>query len=173
VIGSPPVRVRDLRFGDFDGNGTTDVFGVVNGPLSAPHWMVGFAPKGVRGFLGEWQPLPVSGTKTVDGLVVADCDGDGRADVADINLFQGGGVDLMDGFISFDGAGPWKQYDAIPGPGCASGALAGIGHFAGNRGVDVLAWNRSDNLCIAPGGNHVGQVGWTTGLSNYSLQDMR
>jgi hypothetical protein len=174
-------RTYNLRFGDFDGDGTTDVFGVVNGRFSTPQWQVRYGIKNNRVGLTAWQPLPVSLTNTVDDLVVADFDGDGRADVAE-NL----DLTLIGGWaISFNGAGGWASFlITANSPECKNSSVGtlpppGTGHFAGNKGVDFLFWgaylfgNPTNNLCIAQGGNQPGQVGWTAGVSLYSLQDMR
>jgi len=64
-------RVSDLRFGDFNGDGKTDVFGVVGND-----WMV------VYGGSQYWTRLRSRQTDSVANLTVADFDGDGHADVA-------------------------------------------------------------------------------------------
>lgn len=166
-------RVANLRFGDFDADGTTDVFGVVNGRFTSPQWQVRYGIKGTRVGLTAWQTLPVSLTTnpaSVDGLVVADFDGDGVADVAR--------NDHNDWMISFGGVGGWTHYNVPDTDRCVSPEptlplMPGIGYFARNRGVDVLLWDGGNEFCIAAGGNAAGQVGWTTGLQAYSTQDMR
>ena len=65
-------RVKDLRFGDFDGDGHTDVFSVQN-----TGWQVSYAQTQLP--MSQWMPLPVSLTKSVTGLIVADFEGEGRA----------------------------------------------------------------------------------------------
>jgi hypothetical protein len=59
-----------LRFGDFDGDGRTDVLGVNGGK-----WSIASAA------LGDWVTLGGISTSSLDGLFVADLDGDGIADV--------------------------------------------------------------------------------------------
>jgi VCBS repeat protein len=165
-------RVKDIRFGDFDGNGTTDVFSVVSDGVSL-RWMVSYSPKSAHGALfSSWTYLPVSLTNTVDGLLVADFNGDGVADVA---------TNSADGWqISYRGAHGWTN---VRQPlGLVSLSLAGIGHFKGQRGSDVLLWNGlslgvislakcdsnanvNTQLCISVGG--------TSPATRYSTQDMR
>lgn len=174
-------RVKDLRFGDFDGDGRTDVFGVVsNGVINT--WSYS---KSARGPWSEGYLRPAL-TNTVDQLVVADFDGDGRADVATINPNLAT-TPFNNWLISYNGVGDWKEYIVVAANLCFSPdpalvplpLMPAIGFFAGNRGADVLLWNGGiaspipPILCIAPGGNVPGQVGWTAGLESYSRQDMR
>ena len=65
-----PERVSELRFGHFNDDRKTDVFGVVSG-----RWKVVFAGTQV------WHELGGPRTSSVTQLVVADFDGDRRADV--------------------------------------------------------------------------------------------
>ena len=135
VIVSSNLLVSDLRFGDFNGDGATDVFGVVDG-----HWSVRYGFKGFRGFLGGWQPLPVSLTKTVDGLFVADFAGIGRAAVAKV----------CDGApnswcIAEQTSTSWREYSV------GLNAVAAVGHFEGRVDVnrrplpaEILLWNGKD-----------------------------
>jgi FG-GAP-like repeat len=156
--------VQALRFGHFSVCGMgkeTDVFGIVSGK-----WMV------TCGALGPWIPLHVSLTNKIDGLVVADFDGDGIADVAT--------NDHNDWMISYGGVSAWKHYNVPDTDKCASPEptlplMPGIGHFARNLGADVLLWDRNGGreFCIAAGGNAATKVGWTSGLQPYSTQDMR
>jgi hypothetical protein len=171
-------RTYDLRFGDFDGDGTTDVFGVVNGGLfTSPTWQVRHGIKNNRVGLTAWQPLPVSLTTSVNGLMAADFDGDGRADIAANGADLFGQVNPTNWMISIDGSAGWTPY-AINTSACAPeetttlffGAV--FGHFAGNKGEDALLPSLANGFCVASGGNQDGQVGWTAGLSPYSLEDI-
>jgi hypothetical protein len=171
-------RVQDLRFGDFDGNRTTDVFGVVSG-----RWMVSYSPRLVRNQpFSSWTPLPVSLTSTVDGLVVADFNGNGIADVAKIGDINWGLLSVIswNWMFSYDGAAGWTSHQITPTTGgpepcgltftvsqVTSPLLAAIGPFAGNPGADILLWGDGggNNFCIVPGG--------TGDAQRQSRQDMR
>jgi FG-GAP-like repeat len=145
-----------LLFGDFDGNGTTDVFAIENGK-----WAVSYSPKGMPGSpFSMWQALPVSLTNTVNGLVVADFDGNGIADVG-MPCGAGGvlGIGASPGWqISYGGAQGWSTCNAFAGSlnsaNCSlifSGLLSlspcitltngAVGHFSGGPGADILLWS--------------------------------
>jgi hypothetical protein len=177
VVVEERTRIKDLRFGDFDGNGTTDVFGIVKGRFPAPRWQLRKSIKGNRVGLLAWQPLPASFTTSIDHLIVADFDGDGKADIADLS--SAGKWN-----ISIDGVGPWSSIPvAAQQPECpvsVGSALLelpapGVGHFAGNKGADFLLWSAfpSSNVCIAAGGNSPGRLGWAAGISQRNLYDLR
>jgi hypothetical protein len=153
-------RVKDLRFGDFNGDGKTDVFGVVNGA-----WQVSYAQS--SGFaLSNWTPLPVSLTNAVDGLFVADFVSAGHAAVArvcDPLAFL-----TLDSWCLWDGSTPnWQPYHL----GLNFPSVAGIGHFLGRVDVNgnplpssLLLWNGTE-IWLSGGG--------TSFASSYSTQDMR
>jgi hypothetical protein len=154
--------VNDLRFGDFDGNGTTDVFGVVNG-----RWMVSYSPRLVHQLFSSWTPLPVSLTTTVDGLVVADFNGDGIADVAKMGMY----AIPWSWMFSYGGAAGWTSHQIVATTSCSLTLTVGqvpglvaIGPFAGNPGADILLWG-GNIFCIVPGG--------TGDAQRQSRQDMR
>ena len=136
-------QVKDLRFGDFDGNGTTDVFGVVKDGGSS-YWQVSYSPKSMPGALfSPWQKLRPALTNTVDGLFVADFNGDGTADVA---MDCGAGAPGC-WSISYGGFQDWQYPNIGPnGP-----YVAGVGHFLGRIEADVLLWN-DPQLGISVGG---------------------
>jgi hypothetical protein len=156
VIVADRTRVKDLRFGDFNGDGTTDVFGVVNGAFASPRWHVQYGLKGFRESLTGWHPLPVSLTSTANGLVVADFDGNG---IADVGMWCGS----WGWQISYGGTQGWSNCNTVAPvgllypPTLANGA---VGHFSGGPGADILLWNYSNSqgaatLWVAPGGTGV------------------
>lgn len=139
-------RVANLRFGHFSacgGGKETDVFGIVGGK-----WQV------TCGALGDWTPLPVTLTNSLTGLVVADFDGDGNADIATSTPVIGFGTFVAWNWLfSRDGSSGWTTRSFAPTPITAAAA---IGFFDSNPGADVLLWgDRSspDTLSIASGGD--------------------
>ena len=108
-------RVKDLRFGhfttcDFEGRSKTDVMGIVAGK-----WQVSC------GATGYWTPLPVSLTSSIDGLIVADFDGNGHSDIAIFSdpfvvAPSDGSVDVTNWnwAISHDAAAGWTYHDIMP-----------------------------------------------------------
>ena len=174
-------RVSDLRFGVFayDGDGRkTDVFGVVS--FGGNDWRWAYS-KNAQGAWADGVLRPAMRDNNgnlipVDNLVVADFDGDGYVDVATNNQ--------ADWTISFNGRGDWTHFNVPFTHECFVGGYAGIGHFAGNAGADVLIWNGppvdtppsllvDNGLCIAMGGAVPAANPWTGGRQRWSRQDMR
>jgi hypothetical protein len=176
----------DLRFGDFDGDGATDVFGVVsNGQFNTWSYSKSATGAWADGFLQE-------ALAPIDQLVVADFDGDGRADVAtasspDLSIVGFPSPDFVlqvtswNWMFSHDGVSNWTSHQITPTNQCgltfgqkqlsAGGLLVGTGRFAGNLGADILLWGVSEqddsgnNFCIVSGGTGAAQ--------RQSRQDMR
>jgi hypothetical protein len=164
IVQTSSFRVKDLRFGDFNGDGRTDVFGV-----GSKNWQVSFSPTSGTGLFSSWHTLRAKLTDNVDGLIVADFNGDGIADV-------GSNHDGPGWRISFGGFENWKDF--YQPFGLAGPQLAGVGHFTGRVVSDVLSWNifnkyvmcdanvgQNTQLCIS----HAG----ITPVQRYSTQDMR
>lgn len=115
-----------LRFGDFDGDGTTDVF---RADGSEWHWLTGGT--------GGWEHLNTSSV-TADGLGFGDFDGDGRTDV-----FRANGSEWR---VSDGGSSAWRTLRS------ATDSLTAIafGDFDGDGATDVFRatgsewqWSRS------------------------------
>ena len=121
-------RVPDLRFGDFNKDGRTDVFGVANGA-----WSVTYSGT------VNWSRLNSRLTDSVAGLVVADFDGDGHADIA-MSTSPRRGVPGM-WWVSWGGASEWRPLHVSNTPLTAAAA---VGSFDESAGADVLLW--SDNF---------------------------
>jgi hypothetical protein len=157
-------ETKDLRFGDFNGDGRTDVFSV-----GSKNWQVSFAPAG-NGEFSSWQPLRSKLTDSADGLIVADFDGDGIADVA----MNCSGSQCWK--VSSGGRNPWPT---LPQPSGALGpALAAVGRFSiipghKNIPVEILTWD--DNiLCSNSTANELCISHWGGGVPvGYSVQKMR
>jgi hypothetical protein len=163
-------RVSDLRFGHFSicGRGTeTDVFGIVSGK-----WQVSCGAR------AEWKALPVSLTTSLNGLVVADFDGDGNADIAISIPILEPGTNVVSSwtwqFLLSKGASThWTIRPGAPVPlasqsGYTNGAAA-IGSFDSVAGADVLIWGdptSTETLSLASGGD-------PSTLQRWSIEEMR
>jgi hypothetical protein len=163
-VNTSSFRVSDLRFGHFSICGAgkeTDVFGIVSGK-----WQVSCGAR------AEWKALPVSLTSSLPGLVVADFDGDGNAD---IGFSSAGSTTATPGNpsvatwswkFSRDAANGWSSPLAAPAP---LASAAAIGFFDSAKGADVLLWgdpSSPDTLSIASGGN-------PSTLQRWSIEEMR
>jgi hypothetical protein len=132
-------RVADLRFGDFNGDGKTDVFGVANG-----NWSVTYS-----GTI-NWSKLRPRLTDSVTGLLLADFNGNRRADIATAFVKS----------VSYDGRGDWIDFPARPG------LFAAVGRFDTNLGADILFyWTNYHYIGIQSSG--------TGPAMRHSSQDMR
>jgi flavodoxin len=113
-INSSSLALSALRFGDFDGNGKTDVFRAGGGK-----WFVSFDGT------GAWQQINTSNVD-ISLLRFGDFNGNGKTDV-----FRAGGGKW---FVSFDGIGAWQQINTSN----ANISLLRFGDFDGNGTTDVF-----------------------------------
>ena len=111
-------KLRDLAFGDFDGGGKTEVASVIDNqwmyvPSQGPH---------------QWTRLRSELTDTMNGLIVADFDGDEIADIAmplpsDWRVSLGGRDDLqlVPGLQALSNVIAIGRFDDRPAPTCSPG----------------------------------------------------
>jgi hypothetical protein len=146
-------RVADLAFGDFDGDGKTDVAGVV-----ANQWMVVRANDPSH----QWSLLRPKLTNTMNGLFVADFDGNGHADIARALPVKNNQNQVVSyqWQVSRDGTGDWTPLRTVP----ASNPFAAIGRFDGQAGADILIWQDNYLKVVSSG---------TGAPVRQSRQDMR
>jgi hypothetical protein len=137
-------RVRDLGFGDFNWDHKTDVIGAVLDEHGQRWWMT--ANGGPRGVVYGWSQLRPAFTSTMDGLIIADFNGDGIADVA-----------TRDGRVSYNGRTEWR-------PIGTNSSVVAVGKFDDNPGADLLFWN-SRTIAIRSSG--------VDPQINFSPQDMK
>jgi hypothetical protein len=139
-IAQSNLRAKDLRFADFDNDRKTDIFFV-----SGNDWRI---IKG--GGNGSSEFLRVALTPNVQGLVLADFDGDSYVDVArDVSgkwMYSARGLGA---FIKLRNA-----------PSSQKIADRYVGNFDGNNKADVIVWD-SVWFAIAPGpGDPVAKISW-------------
>ncbi len=103
--------IAEMRFGDFDGDGFTDVFAIESNV-----WKVSYSATSM------WTPLAASLTSSVDDLFVADFDGDGHADIGKITDIQSSGISNVTSWtfsISHGGGTGWVSHAITPTSSCA------------------------------------------------------
>ena len=125
--------VDDLGFGDFDGNGRTDVFGIRGGK-----WSV------VWNGTNSWTTLNDPLSTDVEGLVFADFNGDGKTDIGQSRYHT---LVTQEWRVSWSGKSYWQRLRLAPTGAQSSpfevGQYASFAeHFLGNfdtvPGVDAL-----------------------------------
>jgi hypothetical protein len=145
-VATSSFRVHDLGFGDFNGDGKTDVVGAVMNDQRQLWWMVSLSAT------GPWAgwPLRPALTNSMAGLIIADFNGNGRADIAT----------AYGGKVSYDGRGAWIDLPAPPG------TFAAVGRFDMKPGADIVFYGLGVNfLDIQSSGNGA--------PARQSRQDMR
>lgn len=116
-------RISDLRFGDFNGDGKTDIFGITGN-----HWSVTY------GGTSGWVSLPHTLSDSVNSLIVADLNGDRKADLLTFTPIFPAGIVFKAWYNGTADWTPLRSFNpAVP--------IAGIGRFRGNRGADLLLWD--------------------------------
>jgi hypothetical protein len=134
------LRPTHIRFGDFNNDRKTDIFFV-----SGNDWRI---IKG--GGPGTSEFLRYALTPNVQGMVVADFDGDGYADVArDVSSKWKYSARGLGAFITLRNAPSGQKI-----------ADRYVGNFDGNKKADVIVWD-SVWFGIAPGiGDPVARISW-------------
>lgn len=138
-------RTPSLRFGDFTADGRTDVFGIVEDA-----WKIVPAPG------QQWTFLGPARTDNITEIVVADFDGNGRADVGRYDRTIWGVFGSDSWTVSWDGISEFHELieteqllTTLP-----------IGRFDDVPGADVLLWRDGLWLSIASGGHDVHPWSW-------------
>jgi hypothetical protein len=108
------------RFGDFNGDGKTDVFSLAN-----HQWSVSW------GGATKWQRLNAELSSNLNELVFGDFNGDGRCDIA---RAHDGGFQ-----VSWGGTTPWQQI-SVPSQSQATFSGTLLGNFGGGSRTDVLEY---------------------------------
>jgi len=137
-VASSGFSMSDLRFGDFDGDGVTDVLAVVSG-----HWAIS------SGAAGSWSRINTKLGNDVRGLYITDIDNNNRDDLIrlkySVENHLGNRMEVFDWEISYDGNTRWqplKSYRlASPGIG-ASPVYAFAGRFGTAPGAGILTIDR-------------------------------
>jgi hypothetical protein len=89
----------------------------------------------------QWTLLRSKLTNTMRGLIAADFDGNGTADILQIVPVVIGTSPVIVGYqlrISLDGRGEWKTINRV---NASAVELAGVGRFDDAKGSDILIWN--------------------------------
>jgi hypothetical protein len=100
-VASSGIALSDLRFGEFTGDGITDVIAIVSG-----RWQMS------RGARGPWEPLNTL-SDSLENVVIANVDGAGSDDIIAL-----GATRICEGTnlcvkwrISREGRGAWQNLD--------------------------------------------------------------
>lgn len=129
---SSSIQLAKLRFGDFTGDGITDVLAVQGG-----RWSIS------QSATGSWQTLNAKLSQDVASLLIADVDADGRDDIV---RYQKSGATSLTSSVSWGGRSDWVRLAnvnaaALTGVGGAPVALRlypFAGRFDAAPGADLL-----------------------------------
>jgi VCBS repeat protein len=94
VLGSSSFPLSQLRFGDFTGDGITDVLSVEKG-----RWAIS------RSGTGQWEELNPKISTPVESVLIADLDANGKDDVAQLSTYTWQ--------VSWDGRSEWKNVTTL------------------------------------------------------------
>ena len=98
---SSSIPLRKLRFGDFTGDGVTDVLAVQGG-----RWSIS------QSATGSWQTLNARLSQDIEPLVIADVDNDHRDDIL---RFEKTGATTLTCWVSWGGRTDWTRYTTVNG----------------------------------------------------------
>jgi len=131
--------MSDLRFGDFTGDGVTDVLAVENG-----RWAISESAR------GSWTELNPYLSDDVSSLLVADLDNNNIDDLIKLERMQQGPIgnsreETFTWWVSYDGRSPWRElkihtisrFSSTPVP-----VFAFAGRFGAAPGGGVLLTDR-------------------------------
>jgi hypothetical protein len=136
-VASSSFPMSALRFGDFNGDGVTDVLAVEGG-----HWAIS------SGAAGRWTRLNRTLGDSVGGLYIADVDNNNKDDLIRMKVKPlGSGVAgvaavVLEWEISYDGATPWKPLKSYRFPAAGSPIAAFAGRFGTAPGAGILTVDR-------------------------------
>ena len=123
------VPMKDLRFGDFDGDGVTDVLARVSG-----RWAIS------SGAAQPWDRINDELGSDVSELHIADIDSNNKDDLLRVKYRWNssgpfGGTDAIDWEISYDGATDWKPFKSYRWQTFPGVSLLKLYVFAGRFGL--------------------------------------
>lgn len=137
-VGSSGFPMSALRFGDFDGDGVTDVLAVVSG-----HWAIS------SGAAGSWTRLNQSLGDDVRALFIADVNNNNRDDLIRLKYSgthpSGNMSETYDWEISYDGTTSWqplKNYHWFWSGDGPRGVYVYAGRFGTAPGAGILTIDR-------------------------------
>jgi len=143
-----PNPAGQLTVGDFDGDGTQDIF-----LATGAAWF--YSPAGKAG----WVYLNGGKTDNIKDLLFGDFDGDGRTDVLGIN-----GSNLM---VSWGGISDWEVLNSLP-KGASVVDLA-VGDFNGDGRSDIF-YSDGKNWYVSSGGSGAFN---SVATSSFRVPDLR
>ena len=125
--------LSSLRFGDFTGDGITDVLAVEGG-----HWSIS------RSATGPWETLNSKLSDSLGNVLIADLDGNGIDDVIRFELTGLSGAPPTSAVarfdVSWDGRSSWQSWRTITFPiqRIPPTVTYFVGHFDNSPGADIL-----------------------------------